>query len=102
MGRHAVSPRLPPDPNVDSTLIAFTRRPEWRELERDWPDRRDRARGLRLPPQDRCDALALAGWRGDRAAVVDALRVAGIDPEARAESPASRGLRGARANGGLT
>jgi 16S rRNA A1518/A1519 N6-dimethyltransferase RsmA/KsgA/DIM1 with predicted DNA glycosylase/AP lyase activity len=32
------------------------------------------------------NALALAGWREDRAAVGDALAVAGIDPGARAET----------------
>jgi 16S rRNA (adenine1518-N6/adenine1519-N6)-dimethyltransferase len=32
------------------------------------------------------NALALAGWREDRAAVVDALRSAGIEPGARAET----------------
>ena len=37
-GRHAVSRSVfGPVPNVDSTLVAFTRRPEWPELAAGWP-----------------------------------------------------------------
>ena len=87
-GRHAVSRRVfVPVPNVDSTLIAFARRPEWGELARDWPRIVATVRaafGYRRKTV--ANALALAGWRGDRAAVGDALRAAGIDPGARAET----------------
>ena len=87
-GRHAVSRRVfVPVPNVDSTLIAFARRPEWGELARDWPRIVATVRaafGYRRKTV--ANALALAGWRGDRAAVGVALRAAGIDPGARAES----------------
>ena len=87
-GRHAVSRRVfVPVPNVDSTLIAFARRPEWGELARDWPRIVATVRaafGYRRKTV--ANALALAGWRADRAAVGVALRAAGIDPGARAES----------------
>jgi 16S rRNA (adenine1518-N6/adenine1519-N6)-dimethyltransferase len=87
-GRHAVSRSVfVPVPNVDSTLVAFARRPEWKELAGDWPRIVATVRaafGYRRKTV--ANALALAGWRGDRAAVAVALRAAGIDPGVRAES----------------
>jgi 16S rRNA (adenine1518-N6/adenine1519-N6)-dimethyltransferase len=87
-GRHAVSRSVfVPVPNVDSSLIAFARRAEWGQLAADWPAIVATVRaafGHRRKTV--ANALALAGWREDRAAVADALRSAGIDPRARAET----------------
>ena len=87
-GRHAVSRSVfVPVPNVDSTLVAFARRAGVGGAGRHLAaDRRDRARGLRVPPQDGRQRARAAGWRDDRAAVEVALRAAGIEPGARAES----------------
>jgi 16S rRNA (adenine1518-N6/adenine1519-N6)-dimethyltransferase len=87
-GRHAVSRSVfVPVPNVDSTLVAFTRRPEWGELAGDWPRIVATVRAaFAYRRKTVANALAMAGWRDDRAAVEVALRVAGIDPGARAEA----------------
>jgi 16S rRNA (adenine1518-N6/adenine1519-N6)-dimethyltransferase len=87
-GRHAVSRSVfVPVPNVDSTLIAFTRRAEWGRLARDWPAIVTTVRAaFAYRRKTVCNALALAGWRADRAAVAEALAAAGIDPGARAET----------------
>ncbi|MGH3585127.1 MAG: 16S rRNA (adenine(1518)-N(6)/adenine(1519)-N(6))-dimethyltransferase RsmA, partial [Pseudonocardia sp.] len=71
-----------PVPNVDSGLLAFTRRD---------PPPGDRARVFRLIDAafaQRRKALrsGLAGWAGSPAAAEVALRAAGIDPLARAET----------------
>ncbi|GAA4712067.1 16S rRNA (adenine(1518)-N(6)/adenine(1519)-N(6)) -dimethyltransferase RsmA [Pseudonocardia yuanmonensis] len=71
-----------PVPNVDSGLLAFTRRE---------PPPGDRAEVFALVDAafaQRRKALrpALAGWAGSAAAAEQALRAAGIDPMARAET----------------
>jgi 16S rRNA (adenine1518-N6/adenine1519-N6)-dimethyltransferase len=71
-----------PVPNVDSGLLAFTRRD---------PPPGDRAAVFALVDAafaQRRKALrpALAGWAGSAAAAEEALRAAGIDPMARAET----------------
>lgn len=71
-----------PVPNVDSGLLAFTRRE---------PPPGDRAAVFALVDAafaQRRKALrpALAGWAGSAAAAEEALRAAGIDPMARAET----------------
>jgi 16S rRNA (adenine1518-N6/adenine1519-N6)-dimethyltransferase len=87
-GRHAVSRSVfVPVPNVDSSLIAFARRAEWARLAGDWPAIVATVRaafGYRRKTV--ANALAMAGWREDRAAVGSALASAGIDPGARAET----------------
>jgi 16S rRNA (adenine1518-N6/adenine1519-N6)-dimethyltransferase len=87
-GRHAVSRSVfVPVPNVDSMLIAFARRPEWEELAADWPRVSATVRaGFAYRRKTLANALALAGWRGDRGAVEAACRAAGVDPRARAEA----------------
>lgn len=87
-GRHAVSRSVfVPVPNVDSTLVAFARRAEWGELAGDWPRIVATVRGaFAYRRKTVANALAAAGWREDRAAVEAALRSAGIDPGARAET----------------
>ncbi|MDX6629058.1 MAG: rRNA (adenine1518-N6/adenine1519-N6)-dimethyltransferase [Gaiellales bacterium] len=87
-GRHAVSRSVfVPVPNVDSTLVAFARRAEWGELAGDWPRIVATVRGaFAYRRKTVANALATAGWREDRAAVEVALRSAGIDPGARAET----------------
>ena len=86
-GRHAVSRSVfVPVPNVDSTLVAFARRPEWGELAGDWAQIVATVRAaFAYRRKTVANALATAGWRDDRAAVESALRAAGIDPAARAE-----------------
>jgi 16S rRNA (adenine1518-N6/adenine1519-N6)-dimethyltransferase len=86
-GRHPVSRSVfVPVPNVDSTLIAFTRRAEWGELAGDWPAIVTTVRAaFAYRRKTVANALALAGWR-ERAAVGVALAAAGIDPGARAET----------------
>ena len=87
-GRHPVSRSVfVPVPNVDSSLIAFARRSEWGQLAGDWPAIVATVRaafGHRRKTV--ANALTLAGWREDRAAVGAALAAAGIDPGARAET----------------
>ena len=87
-GRHAVSRSVfVPVPNVDSTLVAFTRRPEWPELAADWPQVVATVRAaFAYRRKTLGNALTLAGWREDRAAVEAACRAAGVDPGARAEA----------------
>jgi 16S rRNA (adenine1518-N6/adenine1519-N6)-dimethyltransferase len=87
-GRHAVSRSVfVPVPNVDSTLVAFARRAEWGELAGDWARIVATVRAaFAYRRKTVANALALAGWRDDRAAVELALRAAGIDPGARAEA----------------
>jgi 16S rRNA (adenine1518-N6/adenine1519-N6)-dimethyltransferase len=71
-----------PVPNVDSGLLAFDRR--------DPPpgDRADVFRLIDAAFAQRRKSLrsGLAGWAGSPAAAEDALRAAGIDPQARAET----------------
>jgi 16S rRNA (adenine1518-N6/adenine1519-N6)-dimethyltransferase len=87
-GRHPVSRSVfVPVPNVDSTLVAFARRAEWRELAGDWPQIVATVRSaFAYRRKTIASALATAGWRDDRAAVEDALRAAGIAAGARAET----------------
>jgi 16S rRNA (adenine1518-N6/adenine1519-N6)-dimethyltransferase len=87
-GRHAVSRNVfVPVPNVDSTLVALVRRPEWGELAGDWAQIVSTVRAaFAYRRKTVANALVLAGWREDRAAVEVALRAAGIDPGARAEA----------------
>ena len=87
-GRHAVSRSVfVPVPNVDSSLVAFRRRPEWGELARDWPAIVATVRAaFAYRRKTLVNALVLAGWRSDRAAVEAACRAAGIDARARAET----------------
>jgi 16S rRNA (adenine1518-N6/adenine1519-N6)-dimethyltransferase len=87
-GRHAVSRSVfVPVPNVDSTLVAFTRRPEWVELAGDWPQIAATVRAaFAYRRKTLVNALTLAGWRADRAAVVAACRAVGVDARARAEA----------------
>jgi 16S rRNA (adenine1518-N6/adenine1519-N6)-dimethyltransferase len=85
-----------PVPNVDSGLLAFDRRD---------PPPGDRAEVFRLidaafAQRRKSLRSALAGWAGSPAAAEDALRAAGIDPSARAETlgvEAFAGLAAARA-----
>jgi 16S rRNA (adenine1518-N6/adenine1519-N6)-dimethyltransferase len=73
-----------PVPNVDSTLVAFARRPPpAADVSRDevfavvdaaFAQRRKSLRG------------ALAGWAGSPAAADEVLRAAGVDPAARGEA----------------
>jgi 16S rRNA (adenine1518-N6/adenine1519-N6)-dimethyltransferase len=72
-----------PMPNVDSGLVAFTRRE---------PPRDDVSRALVFAAVDAAFAqrrktlrAALAGWAGSAAAAESLLRAAGIDPSARGE-----------------
>jgi 16S rRNA (adenine1518-N6/adenine1519-N6)-dimethyltransferase len=87
-GRHAVSRSVfVPVPNVDSTLIAFARRPEWADLEGDWPRVSATVRAaFAYRRKTLANALALAGWRDGRGAAEAACRAAGVDPRARAET----------------
>ena len=87
-GRHAVSRSVfVPVPNVDSTLVAFTRRPEWPELADDWPRIVATVRAaFAYRRKTLVNALPPAGWRESRAAVEAACRAAGIDAKARAEA----------------
>jgi 16S rRNA (adenine1518-N6/adenine1519-N6)-dimethyltransferase len=99
-GRHNVSRSVfVPVPNVDSTLVAFARRPEWPELAGDWPQVVATVRAaFAYRRKTLVNSLANAGWRADRAAVEAACRIAGVDPAARAESlPPDAFLRLARA-----
>ena len=87
-GRHAVSRSVfVPVPNVDSALVAFARRAEWDELAADWPQIVATVRSaFAYRRKTLANALATAGWGPDRATVAMALRGAGIDPGARAET----------------
>ncbi len=98
-GRHNVSRSVfVPVPNVDSALVAFTRRPQWPELAADWPRIVATVRAaFAYRRKTLVNSLANAGWRPDRAAVEAACRAAGLDPAARAESlPAAAFLALAR------
>ncbi len=99
-GRHAVSRSVfVPVPNVDSMLVAFTRRAEWGELAGDWPQIVATVRAaFAYRRKTLVNALTLAGWRADRAAVEAACRAAGVDARARAEAlPAATFVALARA-----
>jgi len=87
-GRHAVSRSVfVPVPNVDSTLVAFTRRPEWPELAAGWPQVVATVRAaFAYRRKTLGNALTLAGWRENRAAVEAACGAAGVDSGARAEA----------------
>jgi 16S rRNA (adenine1518-N6/adenine1519-N6)-dimethyltransferase len=87
-GRHNVSRSVfVPVPNVDSALVAFSRRPAWPELATDWPRVVATVRAaFAYRRKTLVNSLATAGWRSDRAAVEAACRAAGLDPAARAES----------------
>ena len=87
-GRHAVSRSVfVPVPNVDSALVAFARRAAWGELAADWPRIVTTVRAaFAYRRKTLANALATAGWGPDRATVAMALRSAGIDPTARAET----------------
>ena len=87
-GRHAVSRTVfVPVPNVDSSLVAFRRRPEWGDLAGDWPAIVATVRAaFAYRRKTLVNALVLAGWRPDRAAVEAACSAAGIDAKARAET----------------
>ncbi len=99
-GRHAVSRSVfVPVPNVDSTLVAFARRAEWKGLAGDWPQIVATVRAaFAYRRKTIANALTLAGWREDRRAVDAACALAGVDPGARAEAlPAEAFARLARA-----
>jgi 16S rRNA (adenine1518-N6/adenine1519-N6)-dimethyltransferase len=101
-GRHNVSRSVfVPVPNVDSTLVAFARRPHWPELAGDWPQVVATVRAaFAYRRKTLVNSLANAAWRPGRAAVEQACRAAGVDPAARAESlPPEAFLRLARAGG---
>lgn len=87
-GRHAVSRSVfVPVPNVDSTLVAFARRPAWGGLAEDWPRVVATVRAaFAYRRKTVANALVLAGWAADREAVLAACRSAGVDPGARAEA----------------
>ncbi len=87
-GRHAVSRSVfVPVPNVDSALVAFARRAGWGELAADWPQIVATVRAaFAYRRKTLSNALTTAGWGPDRATVAMALRSAGIDPNARAET----------------
>ena len=87
-GRHNVSRSVfVPVPNVDSALVAFARRSEWEGLAPDWPAIVATVRAaFAYRRKTLVNALVLAGWRADRAAVEAACRSAGIDAKARAEA----------------
>jgi 16S rRNA (adenine1518-N6/adenine1519-N6)-dimethyltransferase len=87
-GRHAVSRTVfVPVPNVDSSLVAFRRRPEWGALAGDWPAIVATVRAaFAYRRKTLVNALVLAGWRPDRATVEAACSAAGIDARARAET----------------
>ena len=98
-GRHAVSRSVfVPVPNVDSTLVAFARRAEWGELAGDWPQIVATVRAaFAYRRKTVANALATAGWRRrSRRGRASRCGAAGIEPGARAESAAARGLRPAR------
>jgi 16S rRNA (adenine1518-N6/adenine1519-N6)-dimethyltransferase len=86
-GRQQVSRRVfVPQPNVDSTLVAFRRREGWDELAPRWPAVRATVQAaFSHRRKTLANALSLAGWaaRGD---VEAACRAAGIDPGVRAEA----------------
>ncbi|HVU72505.1 MAG TPA: rRNA adenine N-6-methyltransferase family protein, partial [Mycobacteriales bacterium] len=73
-----------PEPNVDSSLVAFTRRPEpgdaalrsatFAVIDAAFAQRRKTLRA------------ALGGWAGSPAQAEDVLRAAGVDPTARGET----------------
>ncbi len=87
-GRHNVSRSVfVPVPNVDSALVAFVRRSEWEGLAPDWPAIVATVRAaFAYRRKTLVNALVLAGWRADRAAVEVACRSAGIAAKARAEA----------------
>ena len=100
-GRHAVSRSVfVPVPNVDSILVAFARRPHWADLAAVWPRIVTTVRAaFAYRRKTIANSLALAGW-GERAAVDEACRAAGIDPRSRAEAlPPEAFLALARAGG---
>jgi 16S rRNA (adenine1518-N6/adenine1519-N6)-dimethyltransferase len=86
-GRHLVSRRVfVPQPNVDSTLIAFRRRDDWPELAGDWARiKRTVAASFSHRRKTLPNALTLAGWAG-RPETEAAIRAASIDPRLRAEA----------------
>ena len=86
-GRHLVSRRVfIPQPNVDSTLIAFRRRDDWPGLAGDWGRiKRTVAASFSHRRKTLPNSLTLAGWAG-RPEVEAAIRAASIDPRLRAEA----------------
>ena len=86
-GRHLVSRRVfVPQPNVDSTLVAFRRRPDWPELAPDWTRiKRTVAASFSHRRKTLPNALTLAGW-ASRPETEAAIRAASIDPRLRAEA----------------
>jgi 16S rRNA (adenine1518-N6/adenine1519-N6)-dimethyltransferase len=86
-GRHSVSRRVfVPQPNVDSSLIAFRRRADWPELAGDWERiRRTVAAAFSHRRKTLPNALTLAGW-ASRPESEAACRAARIDPRLRAEA----------------
>jgi 16S rRNA (adenine1518-N6/adenine1519-N6)-dimethyltransferase len=86
-GRQQVSRRVfVPQPNVDSTLVAFRRREGWEELAPRWPAVRATVQAaFSHRRKTLANALSLAGWAARGEAEV-ACRAAGIDPGVRAEA----------------
>jgi 16S rRNA (adenine1518-N6/adenine1519-N6)-dimethyltransferase len=86
-GRHAVSRHVfVPQPRVESSLVAFTRRDDWAGLAPVWPAVRATVAAAFSHRRKRlANSLALAGWAG-RDAAEAACRAAGIDPGVRAEA----------------
>jgi 16S rRNA (adenine1518-N6/adenine1519-N6)-dimethyltransferase len=101
VGRHAVSRSVfLPVPNVDSSLIALRRRPDWDELAGLWPSiLAVVSAGFAHRRKTLANSLALAGW-ASRAEIERVCEATGIDPRIRAEAlppPAFLALAGARA-----
>ena len=97
-GRHAVSRSVfVPVPNVDSTLVAFARRARVGGLAGDWPQIVATVRAaFAYRRKTIANALALAGWRDDRAPWTQPARSpASIRPRAPRRCPPrpSRGWR---------
>jgi 16S rRNA (adenine1518-N6/adenine1519-N6)-dimethyltransferase len=86
-GRHQVSRRVfVPQPNVDSTLVAFRRRDDWPSLAPVWDGVRTTVQAaFSHRRKTLANALTLAGWAA-RADVEAACRAAGLDPGVRAEA----------------
>jgi len=76
-----------PIPNVDSILVAFSRRAAWPALAGDWPAVVATVRAaFAYRRKTVANSLTLAGWRDDRHAVGAACAAAGVDAGARAEA----------------
>lgn len=87
VGRHAVSRSVfLPVPNVDSSLIAFRRRPDWGEIAALWPSLlKVVSAGFSHRRKTLANSLSLAGW-ASRAEIERACEASGIDPRIRAEA----------------